>query len=312
MTKNNPGSDVQHPLFFNYALDCELPPDGRFGGPATWEVAESSVRGFVEIMAEFGCAAGTTLFVYPDVARRQQGLYREMAAQGVEIALHLHGLRYSKIKEPAWLGAMSYERQLEIYRVAKADLEEIVGQPCLGYKACYLSANDFTFPALVAAGFVWSGTSGAGRYWPENYSCWAGAWPYPYHPSPKNKCVPGPLPIYEIPRTRGRHIFHQNDPARPLDLRAETTPEIAGPAGRMFRAVIAENLEEMARRNQPVRVIMSASHNTNPFADRASFQYRNVEWVCRTARELGTAAGYVFTPAPFLRIRDEGLRLDAF
>ena len=91
-------------FFFNYSIDCELPPDGRFGGPADWDVAEASVRGFVEVMTERGMRGGATLFVYPDVAMAQPGLFREMADAGIELALHLNTMRYSRIKEPAWIG----------------------------------------------------------------------------------------------------------------------------------------------------------------------------------------------------------------
>lgn len=67
-------------LYFNYSIDCELPlntpytgPEQlpSFGGPKSWEFAEASVRSFAERMAA-------------------------MDAAGVEIALYLNGLRYSR------------------------------------------------------------------------------------------------------------------------------------------------------------------------------------------------------------------------
>ena len=145
-------------VFFNYSIDCELPlntpyTEGRerqpfFGGPKYWEAAEASVRGFVRQMDQLGLGRGTTLFVYPDVARHQRALYREMAGAGVEVALHLNGLRYSRLIGPRakWLGAMNRDEQREALRMAKADLEESIGRPCLGYRACYGSSNDDTFP----------------------------------------------------------------------------------------------------------------------------------------------------------------------
>lgn len=97
-------------LFFNYSIDCELPantdctgPERRefFHGPETWESAEASVRGFVERMESMGLQQGASLFVYPDVARHQQRLFRELADAGVEVALHLNGLRYGLEFAPA-------------------------------------------------------------------------------------------------------------------------------------------------------------------------------------------------------------------
>ena len=43
-------------VFLNYSIDCELPPDGQFGGPATWDVSEASVRGI------FPASHNTSLF----------------------------------------------------------------------------------------------------------------------------------------------------------------------------------------------------------------------------------------------------------
>ena len=48
-------------VFFNYSIDCELPPDGPFGGPATWDVAEASVRGFIDVM---DCAVTVNMVGY--------------------------------------------------------------------------------------------------------------------------------------------------------------------------------------------------------------------------------------------------------
>ena len=299
-------------LFFNYSIDCELPPDGRFGGPATWELAEASVRGFVEVMDEMGLRQGTSLFVYPDVAMKQRALYREMADAGIEIALHLHAMRYSKWPGKAWLGSLSYEQQVEILGMAKRDLEDVIGRPVLGFKACYASGNHDTCPACEAAGFVWTSTSAQGSYKPDIYARWAGAWPFPHHPSRRNKLICGDMAIYEIPITRGIRILFGNDPNRVLDMRAETPLDIGGPEGETFRKIIEENLDEMEKRDQPVRFLGSASHNTNPYGDRSSYQYRNLKNVCGLARECAEKRGYTFRPAHFLEIRDEANRLGAF
>lgn len=299
-------------LFFNYSIDCEPPPDGIFGGPPTWEFAEASTRGFVEVMDEMGLRAGTSLFVYPDVARRQTSLFREMADAGVEIALHLHTMRYSRVKEPAWLGSLSYEAQREALRMAKEDLEEVIGRPIPGFRACYASTSNDTFPICEELGFTWTSTAAPGTYKPDIFECWAGCWPFPYHPSRKNKLVPGDLLLYEMPVTRGIRTLFENNPDRPLDMRVETPPDIAGASGEVFRQIIEENLVEMERRDQPVRIIAGASHNTNPYFDKASFQFQNLKWVCEHARECSEARGYEFVPAGFAEIRQEAERLRAF
>jgi hypothetical protein len=299
-------------LHFNYSIDCELPPDGRFGGPASWESAEASARGFIEQMDQAGVLAGASLFLYPDVARKQAGLFRQLAAARVEIGLHLNGLRYSRLANPAWLGSMAYAEQKAAIQLAKADLEDSLGQACLGYRACYASANDDTYPILEELGFQWSSTSAAGSHKPLVFACWSGSWPYPHHPSAKNKLVVGDLKIYEIPGTRGLRTAFMGDPDRPLDMRVETSLEVIGPNGEQWRKLIEENLVEMERRHQPVRAIISASHNTNPYGDRSSLQSQNLGRVIDFSRQLAAAHGYEFTPAHFGEIKAEAERVGAF
>lgn len=299
-------------LFYNYSIDCELPPDGTFGGPATWEVAEASTRGFIEAMDAAGLRAAASLFVYPDVALRQRALFREMADAGIEIALHLHAMRYSRMNGRAWLGALPAAEQRLALRMARADVEDVIGRPVLGFRACYASAGLETFHACQEEGFLWTSTTAAGTWKPEIASRWTRCWPFPYHPHERNRLIPGGMRIYEMPATRGIRTLFQGNPDRPLDMRAETPPEIAGPQAEVFRAIIEENLEEMGRVEQPVRLIAGASHNTNPFADRASHQRRNLDAIGRHARDCAAEKGYDFVPASFFEIMEEAGRINAF
>ena len=316
-------------VFFNYSIDCELPPgehprafparpesalppSGGFGGPSTWDFAAQSVRQFVETMAGLGLKEGATLFVYPDVARRQSALYREMAAAGVEIAVHLNGMLYSRTAaDPAWLGAMPYARQKQVLQWAKQDLEDALGQPCHGFRACYGSANHETFPMLQELGFAWASNS-ARRWQPSTYSNWPQSWPFPHRASRRNLSLPGDLALYEMPVTCGLRTFYQDDPDRPLDLRAEPPPALAGEGGATFRRVIDDCLEQMRRCDQPVRQIAGASHNTSLYAEVASPRHRNLLWVCEHARASVAAAGDAFVPAAFATVRQEAARVGAF
>lgn len=300
------------PVFYNYSIDCELPPDGKFGGPSTWEVAERSTRGFIDLMESLGLLQGASLFVYPDVALHQRSLFREMADRGIEIGLHLNSMRYSRMQEPAWLGSLSYQQQVEVLRMAKSDLEDVIGRPVLGFRACYASANHATFPAVEDTGFQWTSTSGNGNYRPEVFECWSGAWPFSYHPSRKNMLVPGDMQIYEMPINHGIRLHFQGDPNRRLDMRAETPLHISGPFYAAWWQLIEENLLEMEKRDQPVRAIIAASHNTSLYGDPDSLAHRNVTRVGELVREICELKGYAFVPATFLAIRQEAGRVSAF
>jgi hypothetical protein len=309
-------------LFFNYSIDCELPPDTPytgperrpfFSGPRTWEVAEESVRGFIERMADLGAGAGATLFVYPDVARHQQHLYRELAEAGVEIALHLNGLRYSRLRgaRAKWLGEMSDQEQREALKIAREDLENTLGLQCLGYRACYGSANRDTLRLCDELGFRWSSNASL-RYRPEFFANWSGSWPYPHHASQHSNLICGDLRLFEIPVTVGLTVSYDESLRQPLDLRVETPPERLGERREKVRAVIEENIIEMDRRASPLRTIIGASHNTNPYADRSTHQSQNLDWIVRHTRELAELHGLQFTPASFLQIMQEGERIGSY
>ena len=309
-------------LFFNYAIDCETPPNTDytgperrpfFGGPPTWDFAETSVRGFVQRMEGLGVLRGASLFVYPDVAAHQRSLYRELAGAGMEIALHLNGLRYSRLRgdKAKWLGEMTREEQSQALRMGKQDLEDAVGMPCLGYRACYGSANDDTFPICEELGFEWSSNS-SGRYRPDFFANWAGSWPYAHHTNYKCKLVPGGMKLYEVPVTCGLKTFYDGNPNQPLDLRVETPPSIVGEDRELMRQVMQENILEMERRDAPVRAIIGGSHNTSLHGDLSTHRSQSFAWIVAHARQLAKEHDLEFTPARFAQIKAEADRIHAF
>ena len=236
-----------------------------------------------------------------------------MAAAGVEVALHLNGLRYSRLTgdKAKWLGEMTEAEQRDALRTAKTDIEDSLGRACLGYRACYGSANRDTFRLLDDAGFVWASNASC-RYRPEFYANWGGSWPYPHHASRQSNLICGDLNLFEMPITVGLSIYYDESVKQPLDLRVETPPSRLGDERQKLRAVIEENIVEMERRAVPVRAIAGGSHNTNPFADRASFQSQNLDWVVRHARELAGQYGLEFTPAKFMRIAEYARKVRSY
>lgn len=101
----------------------------------------------------------------------------------------------------------------------------------------------------------------------------------------------------------GLSVYYNETIRQPLDLRVETPPERLGADRGLLRAVIAELVAEMDRRRVPVRAVIGASHNTNPFGDCASYQAQTLGWVVRHARELAAGQALAFTPASFAAMR---------
>ena len=299
-------------LFFNYSIDCELPPNTDytgperrpfFGGPESWEFAEASVRGFVGRMDGLGVGSGTTLFVYPDVARHQAALYREMADAGIEVALHLNGLRYSRLRraKAKWLGEMTAKEQTEALRMGKQDLEDVLGRPISGYRACYGSANDDTFRICEELGIEWASNACA-RNRPEFFAVWEGALRYPHFASATSKLEAGNLSLYEIPVTVGIHTFYEDNPHAPLDLRVEAPPVMVGEQRELLRRVIEENVDEMERLKTPVRTIVGASHNTSLYGEPRQERSKTLRWIVHHVQEVAHAKGLEFVPSSFANI----------
>lgn len=296
-------------LFLNYSLDCELPVGTSylgeerksfFHGPQTWDEAERSVRGFVERMSDLGVVKGATLFVYPDVACEQKRVFRDLADAGVEIALHLNGLRYSKLrgKQAKWLGEMTRGEQKKALQMAKSDLEDALGGACLGYRACYGSANADTFPILEELGFIWSSNS-SNRWRPEFFANWDGSWPFPHHASRHSQLIPGDLPLYEIPVSSCPELCFDGNVNQPFDFRLETPVSLNGENRGTFRQGIGILLEKMNRRDAPVRAFIGASHNTVPLWDPESYQAENLKWLVWHVTELAKENSLTPVPASF-------------
>ena len=310
-------------LFFNYSIDCELPPNTRYtegreradflNGPESWEYAEKSARGFVELMSDLDVIAGASLFVYPDVVQEQKQLFREMVDAGIEIALHLNGMRYSRLTgaNAKWLGAMTREEQRNAISMAKRDLEDVTGKNCSGYRACYGSANDDTFSILEELSFSWA-SNASGRYREDTSANWWGSWPYPHFASPRSKLIPGELDVFEMPVTRGVETFFEDDRNKPFDLRVESPVKVVGQDRGVFKQIIEENIVYMQRMDVPVRMIAGASHNTSDYGDFESDRASNLSWIVKHARELSETYGIEFTPGSFEQGRSEAQRVNSY
>lgn len=297
-------------LFFNYSIDCETPANTEytggteresfFNGPETWEFGETAVRGFVERMEALGVLPGATLFVYPDVARHQKALYREMADYGVEIALHLNGLRYSRLTgdRAKWLGAMSDDEQREALRMGREDLADTLGRGIAGYRACYGSTNAATLGICHDVGFTWT-SNASNRHRPEFHAYWSGSWRYAHRASAASNLICGDLPLVEIPITVGIETFYDNSTRHPLDLRVETPVDRLGDGREVLRDVIEENIVEMERRSIPVRTIIGASHNTSDYGNTRDARSETLRNIIEHTKTLADARGLDFQPSSF-------------
>ena len=154
------GRDPFASLPASVTFTCDLEPgltdpDGRRH--------EAVARDLLDRLDAWG--ARGTFFVLGDLAAREPGLVREIAARGHEVAAH--GWRHVP------LAALGPDGLREEARRARAALEDAAGAPVSGFRAPYFSltpATPWAAAAILAAGYAYSSSvlpaRGFGQGWP--------------------------------------------------------------------------------------------------------------------------------------------------
>lgn len=110
---------------------------------------ERSTQTVLELCAEAGVRG--TFFVLGWVAERRPGLVRDIAAGGHEVASHGYGHQFVYDQTP--------EQFLEDVRRSRGMLEDISGEPVMGYRAPYFSivaGTPWAHECLAKAGYAYS------------------------------------------------------------------------------------------------------------------------------------------------------------
>ncbi len=79
-----------------------------------------------------------------------------------------------------------------------------------------------------------------------------------------------------------------------------------------FHRSLSKTSPKWRKGNQPIRVIIGASHNTNLYGDPLSLAFQNLEGATRLAKEKTLDAGHSFVPASFNTIKNRALEINAF
>ncbi|MDY0011733.1 MAG: DUF3473 domain-containing protein [Rhodocyclaceae bacterium] len=128
------------------ALAPHFPPDGWGGVPCR---VEANVARLLDLFARHDAHA--TFFTLGWVAERYPQLVRRIAAAGHEVASHGHGHQRASDQTP--------EAFLADIRLAKAILEDVLGQEVAGYRAPSFSigkTNPWAHDCIAEAGYRYS------------------------------------------------------------------------------------------------------------------------------------------------------------
>lgn len=136
-----------------WTMDCEtiLDESPVTGGPATWDLAERSMRGYVDALGTRGHRA--TLFVIPRLAEALPRPVRELGAAGADLGMHMHP-QTTDLGYDLHLGQLPAEKQRNLLLRGRDRVAAVAGQAPTSFRSGCFSGTWETFAILLDLGFT--------------------------------------------------------------------------------------------------------------------------------------------------------------
>lgn len=286
-------------LYVTWTMDCEGIQElsTATGGPATWELSERAMRGYVDSLASHGHRA--TLFLTPLVAEQQAAVVRDLRDQGAEPGMHLHP-QTADFGLDRHLGQLVDDMQELLLREGQARVAEAVGTAPTSFRPGCFSASDDTYPILADLGFTAGSVSLPGRNLPEVGAVWPGAEPFAHWADGDHRCRTGDLPFLEMPSCvdladveRGPHVTGD---ACHLRLEREGILDW-GPA------ILREHVLRQLELDWWLKSIVIMTHNTREYGSEEEPARQALECLVGALEDMATEFGLQIRPATLGEIR---------
>lgn len=296
-------------LFFNVAVDCEplAAKSPQCGGPASWEVSETTICAIADVARELGMVSGFEFHSTPEAAKEHSSLLNDLCKEGFAMGVqpNVPGFRYPTYDRD--LGNYGRDEQREILRLATEDWQAALGMTTTTYTACCGSCSDDTAELLHELGYREWRKASAGRYRPDRPD-WVsyGMFPYPHHANRHHRLLAGDLDVLIVPCT-GHPDYLGVDgqyTGRPADLRSERP--VTEETRASYREIIDGNIERMLVCDVPVKLIEVGTHNTE------SVHVENLRYVCEYAHEAAQRSGLTFTLCSLAQLHKEADAMGGF
>jgi peptidoglycan/xylan/chitin deacetylase (PgdA/CDA1 family) len=269
-----------------WTLDCEATQRAVNNA----ELGRHSLRGFVEVVRNAGMKV--TLYVLPSDARAYSLLLRQLADEGIEIGMHYHPQEEGHAD---YCGAYTADEQRAMYADGLRQISDVLGFRPLSFRTGSCSANDATFPVTADLGFTSSSHSMPGRNMVNLRSNWVRALAHVRYAHPANRLLEGGLDLVEVPLTTDPDSMLWAG-GHPQDLRVELFD------AKNQRFLIDKVIAREKARPQPVKAIVTLSHNVFDYSDPHDFRRQTLEQMLIDCMALADRHEVALKPATISEI----------
>ena len=286
-------------LFVTWTMDCETVAEESpaTGGPASWELSQQAMRGYVEALA--AREQRVTLFLIPRLAKAQSAILLDLQEAGVDLGMHMHP-QTTDLGYDRHLGQLPAELQRELLHRGRDRIAQVIGQAPTSFRPGCFSASEETFALLVEAGFTQGSVSLPGRVLPEVGAVWAGAEPFAHWASASHGLQAGDLPFLELPTA--------------VDLKDAAGPAQSPGDARHLRLeregildwgpdLIRRHLARQVEMNWWLKCLVVMTHNTRRYDDPQDQYRRNLEGIADAIEEVALGMELRLQPATLAEVR---------
>lgn len=270
-------------IYFNVQVDCEaLQPALRDAA-----LGKKAITGLCKILNREGLKGNFA--VIPGDIKAHAPIYRDIAAQGHEIGLHLHPADQGYDE---FLGVYGFEDQKKIIKEAMDVFSRYMRFLPASFTPGYCSANDHTFPVLETLGFRHGTVSMPTRNLPQCACVWGNSPLDIHYPHRYNRCLCGDVDFAEVPPTIDPESRMWGG-AHPQDLRVE----LVDAKNHWYTIHKSVRRQLAAGESIPVKHLKAITHNTFDYSDVKNFRRETLLGIIAAARSICESEDVQLVPA---------------
>lgn len=281
-------------LFVTWTMDCETVREESpvSGGAESWEMAEHSMRGYVNALAARGHRV--TLFLIPRLAEGLPEVVRELGAAGADLGLHLHP-QTTDLGYEHHLGQLPAATQRDLLAQGRERVAAVTGRVPTSYRSGCFSATWETFPLLLDLGFTQGSVMLPGRNSPAVGAVWVNDVPFAHwrqgRPGQRFLDLPTASALDQVGP-------HREAPCDPRHLRLEL-----GGIADWGPGLIHDYLRWQVEHDWWLKSVVVMTHDTRRYDEPADPFRRHLELIAEAIEATAGELGLELVPATLAEVR---------